>query len=406
LPILQAYGWFTVLQLWLAGMFTYFFGRVLGLQRASAALAGLVFQGCGFMLVSSAVFPMILAAAVWLPLLLACIEMVLRNSTESEGAGKTLPWAAVGAIGLGCQVLAGHIEITYYSLLVMALYAAWRLATVYFQSGGQESGSLSLKNGRHLRFIKPAGWLLLLVVIGLMLGAVQFIPFVEVGQANFREGSATLAEVRGWAFPNRRILTLALPDFFGNPADHSYVDAFSGETVPFTTNTYGETNPHGAFTSNWGIKNYVEGGIYLGILPLFLTLLGIYAAWKQQKERRIYIGFFSVLSLFSLAFIFGTPLYAILYYGLPGINQLHSPFRWVFPLSLCVALLAGFGTDYLALKRLDIGDWRSQRPAGNPILSTIQTVFTLNRSRQNIITLLAGLAFWGGIFLLAGLFIS
>ncbi|MFZ0546273.1 MAG: flippase, partial [Candidatus Promineifilaceae bacterium] len=375
---------------------------------------GLIFQGCGFMLVSAAVFPMILGAAVWLPLLLACIEMVVRNSTQSAGAGKTLPWAVAGAIALGCQVLAGHIEITYYTLLIMAAYAAWRLVVVFFKRG--EDGSPALKgvsflpdrlnNGRLLGLFKPAGWLLLLVIIGLMLGAVQFIPFVEVGQANFREGSATLAEIRGWAFPNRRILTLALPDFFGNPADHSYVDAFTGQTVPFTTNYYGQPNPHGSSTSDWGIKNYVEGGIYLGILPLLLALLGIYSAWKHRREKRSQIGFFAVLTLFSLAFIFGTPLYAILYYGLPGINQLHSPFRWVFPLSLCVALLAGFGADYLALRRLDIGDWREKRKTRNPLVSKIQSLFTLSQSTPNVITSLAGLAFWGGLLLLIGLFLS
>ncbi|MFZ0544661.1 MAG: hypothetical protein WAM60_04455, partial [Candidatus Promineifilaceae bacterium] len=44
LPILQAYGWYTVVQLWLAGLFVYFFGRVLGLHRTGAAIAGLIFQ--------------------------------------------------------------------------------------------------------------------------------------------------------------------------------------------------------------------------------------------------------------------------------------------------------------------------------------------------------------------------
>ncbi|MGD8587161.1 MAG: hypothetical protein PVJ75_17555, partial [Chloroflexota bacterium] len=79
LPLAKAYGWFTLSQLWLAGLFTYIFGRILGMRRASAAAAGFIFQGSGFLLVSSAVFPMILAAAVWLPLLLACSEKVIRN---------------------------------------------------------------------------------------------------------------------------------------------------------------------------------------------------------------------------------------------------------------------------------------------------------------------------------------
>ncbi len=355
LPLAKAYGWYTVLQLWLAGLFTYFLGRVLGQRRGSAFLSGLVFQSCGFMLVSAAVFPMIIGAAIWLPLLLACLELVIQRAADETNAGRTLPWVVTGAIALGCQVLAGHIEITYYTLLVMAAFSLWRLAGPLRRIWRSD---VALRR-RLWAMLKPPAWLLSLVALGLMLGAVQFLPFAEVGQTNFREGSATLAEVRGWAFPPRRLLTLSLPNFFGNPSHHDYVDVFSGQRLPFTLNSYGQPNPNGAQSSDWGIKNYVEGGIYLGIFPLLLAILGVWAArgrpapgdrGRRWRQRRSHIGFLTILSLASLAFIFGTPLYAVLYYGLPGINQLHSPFRWVFPLSVAVAVLAGFGADYVQLQ--------------------------------------------------------
>jgi O-antigen/teichoic acid export membrane protein len=348
LPLANAYGWFVVSQLWLAGVLTYILARVLGLRRSSSAAAGLIFQGSGFLLVSSAVFPMILAAAVWLPLLLACIEKIIRNNLQQEGAGKSLPWAALGSIVLGIQILAGHIEITYYTLLVMAFFALWRLVSLSILARREASDSTSPWS---LRSIKAAGWLASFVIVGLMFGAIQFLPFLEVGQANFREGSATFEQVRGWGFPPRRILTLAMPDFFGNPADGQYLDVFSWESTQFTTNYFGEVNPNGPYTSDWGIKNYVEGGVYLGIMALILAGFGLWSAVRQRPDRRTEIAFFGLLCFLSLSFIFGTPLYALLYYGLPGINQLHSPFRWVFPFSLGIAMLAGYGFDFLAEKR-------------------------------------------------------
>jgi hypothetical protein len=409
LPLLKAYGWFTVSQLWLAGVFTYLLARVLGTRRSSAAAAGLVFQGSGFLLVSSAVFPMILAAAVWLPLLLACIEKVIRNTTEQDSAGRTLPWAVLGSLALGTQLLAGHIEITYYTLLVMAGYSLWRLisrALLARHSRPPEAATRpSAQTSWMTTLLKPAVWLGGMVALGILLGAIQFIPFLEVGQANFREGSATLSEIRGWAFPPRRILTLAMPDFYGNPADHHYIDVFNGQSTAFEENYYGQLNPHGAFTSNWGIKNYVEGGIYLGILPLLLALLGIYSAWRERRDRRSEVGFFSLLGVLSISFIFGTPTYAILYYGLPGINQLHSPFRWVFPLSICVAILAGYGMDYLAetRERLLAGSRPDngqveRRPALERLL--------LLKARPSLVSWLAAATFWGGLLLLAGLLLS
>ena len=381
LPLTKAYGWYSVSQLWLAAVFTYFWGRVLGWRRSSGVLAGIIYQGCGFMLVSSAVFPMILGAAIWLPALLACIELLVRHHRGKNG----LPIALLGGIGLGCQLLAGHIEISYYSLLVMGIYALWRT----FQANWGRKQLTAL--------LKSWGWIAGMVTLGILLGAIQFIPFVEVGQTNFREGSASFAEVREYGFPPRRLLTLVVPNFFGNPAHHSYTDAFSGEVVQFTTNSFGEPNPKGAGTADWGIKNYVEGGIYLGVISLFLAGFGVYSA-RFFAERRGHILFFAGLSLLSLAFIFGTPLYGILYYGLPGINQLHSPFRWVFPLSLAVATLAGYGADYLSLSR-----GRELPASSKPNL--ILRVVSL-WSKPSMITVSAGISFWGGIFLLAGLYLS
>ncbi|MGD2078263.1 MAG: oligosaccharide flippase family protein, partial [Chloroflexota bacterium] len=407
LPLAKAYGWFTLSQLWLAGVFTYVFGRILGMRRTSAAAAGLIFQGSGFLLVSSAVFPMILAAAIWLPLLLACVEKIVRNATDESQAGRTLPWVVLGSVALGTQILAGHIEITYYTLLVMGAYALWRLvsrALAWRRNSDAEGDQQDGRPGWARVLLKPAGWLAGMAALGILLGAIQFVPFVEVGQANFREGSASLAEIRGWAFPARRILTLAMPDFYGNPADHDYFDLFDFEQVGFERNYQGELNPHGPYTSNWGIKNYVEGGIYLGLLSTVLAFLGVYSAWRIHRKRRSEIGFFSILSLLSLTFIFGMPTYALLYYGLPGINQLHSPFRWVFPLSIGVAVLAGYGMDYLATTRAQlIGHGPASRQAADR--SKLESIVLLNGPRS-LVSWLAALMFWAGIGLATGLLIS
>lgn len=417
LPLTKAYGWYALSQLWLAGVLMYLFGRVLRMRRGSAALTGLVFQGSAFLVISTAVFPMIIGAAVWLPLLLACIEKVIEESrTRPEHVeGFKIVWAGLGAVALGLQIFAGHIEITYYTLLIMAIYAVVRLMYSVWRNRSQ---SRSTQHAARL-LLRPFFYLSGMVLIGLLLGSIQLIPLFEVGQSNFREGSASFEEVQSWAFPPRRILTLALPNFYGNPATHSYQDVLTGEQVSFTADRYG--NPR---TNNeWGFKNYVEGAIYLGILPLFLAILGIWGAVKARDRKKkfelppthhashithhairpFHTWFFVGLSFFSVAFIFGTPLYGLLYYGLPFINQLHTPFRWVFPLTLCVAALAGFGMDYVAETRLEIGNWRLN--GKKSLISTLQSLFFL-LTKPSFITALASLAFWSGLLLLAGLLVS
>jgi len=362
LPLAKAFGWFALSQVWLAGLSMYVFGRLLRMRRGSAAIAGLVYQGAQFLVISAAVFPMIAAAVAWLPFLLGCIERVVTLGGRPTGErNRLILWVGAGAVALACQVLAGHAEFTYYTLLIMALFALWRIATQARMREDEPPGAAEEPVSGSSSFRGPAGfalralsWLAALVLIGLLISAVQLVPLFEVGRVNFRVGSASFEEVRGWAYPPRNALTFLLPNFFGNPTHHTIRDAFSRESVPLALNYYGGLNPYGPYSTSWGMKNYVEGAAYMGILPLVLAAVGALALFRRGSlagARRAHSFFFLGLAAFSLAFIFGTPLYGLLYYGLPFIDQLHTPFRWVFPLALSVAVLAGFGADVVEARR-------------------------------------------------------
>ena len=398
LPLAKAYGWYTVSQIWLAGALMYVYGRILNLRRSSAFIAGLVFQGGAYLVISAAVFPMISGAVVWLPLLLGCVEKVMSQSdrfanskqysvNSGQSGGTTFLWIGLGAVALGCQILAGHIEFTIYTLLVMAAYAAWRLIS---QVWSLRTTHYALRSA-----LRPFFSLTAVVLLGLLLGAVQLLPLYELGQVNFRESASSYEEVVDFAFKPRRVLALALPNFFGNPTHHSYTDVFSGEDVPLSQNYYGDPKTN----TEWGIKNFVEGAIYLGILPLFLAVLGFIGGWRK---RRALVGFFAMLSLFSLAFIFGTPLYALLYYGLPFVNQLHTPFRWVFPLSLAVAVLAGFGVESLENWRKNL-DAKAQRRKG---LKEERSSFAPSSALRSLRQKLLFVPSVAGVLLLVGLGLS
>ena len=359
MPLTAAYGWFTVVQLWLAGAFMYAFTRGLGLQRTGAVVSGIVYQLSAFFVIS-AVFPMIIAAAAWLPLLLLMIEYVIRQQPALRGRPATIPWVAIGAVALGCNILAGHVEITYYTLIIMAYYAAARLLWLWWQNRRPVGahGRVPLRHAAQRAF-----WLATMVALGIGIGAVQFIPLYELASTNWRSGSASYEQVIGWAHPLRDLVQFVMPNFYGNPSHHSYFDVFTGQVVTQFTRADG-TPTFPPNTIDWGIKNYVEGALYLGILPLVLSVYALVDGWLQRRTplpaspefgggvRAVpYRGIFALLGLVSLTFMFGLPTYAILYYGFPGINQLHSPFRWIFGLTLSVAVLAGFGAEALARVR-------------------------------------------------------
>ena len=74
---------------------------------------------------------------------------------------------------------------------------------------------LRLKQWRPV--LRLTGWLALMVVLGLALGAAQLVPLYELVTQSFREGSASLQQVRNWAWPSRQIITFFLPEYWLHP---------------------------------------------------------------------------------------------------------------------------------------------------------------------------------------------
>ena len=369
LPIEVAFGWFTAIQLAVAGANAYLLGRVLKLRPVAALFSGVAFQFSGFMIVS-VVFTMVIAAASWLPLLLALIEKVVQKQEEKGVAGfRPIPYVVVGIGIVGLVVLAGHPEFLYYTLLVAGIYTVARLLVAWrrlrvpdhdhtAQTPAADKTTREKTDRRVLPALaKIAAWILLVPLLGLAAGAVQLLPLFELVQQNFREGSASYRQVVEWAWPDRHILTFLLPDIFGNPSHHHWFDLWALRWQPATVNWLGETSN----TIFWGIKNYVEGGNYVGVSTWLLAALAVcvqltrspFRSSRAQsntpcathRQMRVPTLLFASLALASLLFAFGTPLYALLFYGLPGWDQLHSPFRWVFPFTLAIALLGGIGLE-------------------------------------------------------------
>ena len=401
LPIPRAFGVFIALQLGIAGLSMYILARTMGARRHGAFLAGVTFQFSGF-LIASVVHPMIVAAASWLPLLLALVDLTVRRERFFAQPRAMLPWALFGAVVLGLQILAGHAEATYFSLLVIGAFGAWRLAYRLWRYPREQWRA---------EVVRPALLLILMVGLGLTLGAIQLIPLYEVVQSSFREGAVALSDVLGWAYPKRRILTFLVPNFFGNPTHDTLFNFFmgpSGQWMHATVNAHGD--PISAF--DWGIKNYVEGAAYVGILPLLLAVIAVVRPLVSKREtprklrsalgawlRDPYVPFFTLLSLFSLGCIFGTPLYAVIY-ALPFFNQSHSPFRWVFPLTVALAALAGLGATAVAEFRETHGpnDGGSCAPAPKGL----RRWFFFDTA-PNLISAVGVAAIWAGLAMLIGL---
>ncbi|HBI15913.1 MAG TPA: hypothetical protein DDY20_10440 [Desulfobulbaceae bacterium] len=328
LPLARAYPLFILLHFGLAVCTSAFLARTVGISRFGALLSGMIYGLSGFML-AQAVFPMIIAAAAWLPLVLAMAERIISRSPH-QGRPAVLPWILLGSLGLGMQALVGHPEILIYSLLTLAFYCLWRLIAVGVAHPGPFAAAVpwhALPN------------LAMLVALGLLIGTVQLLPQYMVLQENFRKEAADFNQVLAWAAPWQQAITLLVPNYFGNPTRYAYTNLFNGLTTTVTS------------PISWGTKNFVEGAIYAGILPLLLILPALRrppppnAAGRPSRQAPSPL-LFAVLTVLALSFVFGTPLYFMVYI-LPGMEQIHSPFRWTLVSTLGIAILAGYGIDRL-----------------------------------------------------------
>ena len=329
-PLERAYGLFIIIHFGLAAWTAAFLARTVGISRYGALLSGMIYGFSGFML-ARAVFPMIIAAAVWLPLVLAMAERIILQYSY-RGRPKVLLWILLGGIGLGMQALVGHPEILIYTLLTLVFYSLWRILACRMRQP-ETPATFS-----PLHALSSLG---MMVMLGLLIGVVQLLPQYLVLQENFRKEAADFAQILGWSYPWQQVISLLVPNYFGNPARFDYTNLFTGLTETMTGSRC------------WGVKNFVEGAGYVGILPLMLALIGL----RQRPSQHVSINLscrppspllFSVLTVLALCFVFGTPLYFLVYI-LPGMEQIHSPFRWMLVSTLGIAILAGYGIDRLRL---------------------------------------------------------
>ncbi len=319
----RAFGWSALLHLWLAGLAMYALGRALGWRRSTATIIGLAWSTSS-LVVANGVFPMIQAGMAWTPLLLAVIEWLAQQAGR-PGASHWLPrgrtatlvillglsWAMIG--------LAGHAEALAHAALLALAYGLFRILLVTRHAHRQAG-------------LRLAVWLSLGALAGTLVAGVQLIPFLEFARTNWRSGAASYDTVVGYAFGWRQLLTFLVPDAYGNPAHHAVWDIVSGQLRKL---------PRDAMWGvDWGAKNYVEAACYLGILTFGLAVGGLLAG-----RRKPFVWFLAGFGLWCLSLVFGLPTYRLLFRWLPGADQLHTPFRWIFPFALTVVLLAGTGLE-------------------------------------------------------------
>lgn len=294
-----AFGMSYLLHVFLGGVFMYFLCRHLGMERLCAFFAGIVFMFGGF--VTSHIYAghyTLVCAAIWLPLLFLLFDKALKKRSLPAGAG-------AGAV-LGIQMLAGHIQITYISLIGLAVYFLYFLFT-----------RVQVKQLKILA--RTTAVPVIMVITGVLLACVLILPAYEYSLFSSRAGGMDYGQATTFSL-NPGMLSLLFSNPWAGPA------ALSGD---FFVNYFWEFSP------------------YLGILPLILLIFGVYFCRKNT-----YVRFFFLLSVIAILLAMGSyfPPYWLLYELAPGFDMFRVPARFIMLFCFSAAVLSGYGLEFLKTK--------------------------------------------------------
>ena len=287
-----------MLHIFLAGLFTYYFLRAWGLGFYPSLIGGLAYMmggpiasyvspGHDGKLFVSALTPL----ALW---------MLIRGIRDGR-----LYAFGVFALTVGLAVLSPHPQLLQYFLLLSGVFALF-LAF----SAGDDGVALP----RNMAFAR-LGLSAAAVAVGMLMGAVQYLPVMEYVPWSPRAGGKGYDYATTYSFPLEELLNTYVPQFSG------ILDAYWGRN---------------------GIHLHSE---YLGVSVLILAALG-FGAVRMTRHRtfsRFWLGTMLVALLWALGN--STPFFHLVYAIVPGTKFFRAPSTIIYIVGLSIAVFAALGVE-------------------------------------------------------------
>ncbi|MBD3375612.1 YfhO family protein [candidate division KSB1 bacterium] len=235
-----------------------------------------------------------LATIALIPLILLLVKKLVYQ--------RNLLYFGLLALVMGQQLMRSHVQVTYYTLLLIGLYLLWEL--IYHR-----------KNPEFKRYLAGTGMVLVALAISILLTAVLYLPVWEYQHYSIRGGAEggglEYNYASSWSFHPIESLTFVIPSFMG----------FGGQTY-------------------WGQMPFTDYPLYFGVIVFFLAGL----AFLLRRNRQTW--FYGIVAIFSLIVSFGNHipiLYKPMYNFLPFFDKFRIPSMIHILLDLAMIILAGFG---------------------------------------------------------------
>jgi hypothetical protein len=291
LPAAAAVNASEALHAWLMGAFMFAWARGRRLGAPAACFAGTLatFSGAYVPHVSAGHLPN-LCAMPWAALIFFAVDGWVDRRRAA--------WALLGMGAVAMQVLAGHPQYVYYTAIAAGIYAVTRSLQARRMAGGM-AGLAAMYLG------------------GAALAAVQLFASIEASGETVRHGALPWQFAVRFEFPPENLLTLVAPGILGKGT------AYWGRWLPW------------------------EMTFFIGVTG---ACFAVYALVDAGGRRRAWPLATTLAATTLLALGRQTPLFGLLYRFLPGFASFRGTSKFIFPATLCLAMMAGIGLDRLRKK--------------------------------------------------------
>ncbi|MGE5041286.1 MAG: YfhO family protein [Candidatus Levyibacteriota bacterium] len=282
LPFVSAWAAYIILQFVLAFCFTYLYLKEIGLKKIPSIFGSAAFSFSAFFTVWGE-YGNVGHSLAFLPLLLFAVEKLLKT--------KRVGWLLLLAASVALSIFAGYVQLTMYMLILGFCYLAFR----YYADKKKE---------RKIYILAAFG-----LIVGVLISAIQLFPLYEFLGRSLRSNYSykDLLDIR--LLPLRAIVTLLVPDFFGNPATNNY---FLGGSS-------------------------LERAMNVGVWPF---IFAVFAGFSKKNSLKTFFGITAVLSLVSCLAL--PPIALFHSVGIPFLST-GVPTRVLAIFAFSLAVLGAFG---------------------------------------------------------------
>ncbi len=233
---------------------------------------------------------------------------------------------------LTLQIMANHLQITYYTLLALVVFGITEL--IFF-----------IRQGQIIDFLKKSAILIapLLIAVAVNFGTIittwEYSKYSMRGESELshppgvRESGLTIDYATRWSYGIDETMTLLIPNFKGGASRP--LDSDSETFRALRQNDQQQLINH--FPQYWGTQPGTDGPVYVGALVMFLFVLGLLTVKGRDKWWLLIATALSVMLSWGRNFM---PFTEFFMNYIPGYDKFRAVSMTLVIAEFTIALLA------------------------------------------------------------------